>query len=735
MRSDQSRKSPRWLLCAPLLLAACSGVVLADSASGKAGQHFSIAAGDLSQQLNQVAKESGVFLVGDSELTAGVEGKALEGTYTAQQALDRLLEGTGLSAQRGVDGTYTLTEEQPAESVGQGSGLENLESMVVTATMSPQSAATVPAFNTVISSDDINNATVNGLADLLGDTVGVNNFSDNLGRDELQLRGLSGDYVLILVDGRRVSSSDALWRGGDFDYSSVPMSSIDRVEVVRGPMSSLYGADAIGGVVNIITKKSSDHWQGTLRGEYRLVQSGEDGDQMRAGISASGPLGESVSLSLSLEQLNRDAWFSDDKGEDVAPRLEEKKALNAVSALSWHINEAQTLKLDVGVNTDERPYGVFSAGPDFREQEITRQTVGMSHLGDWEWGETSVTLSHENAEIDDFNTRYDEPRQRNLIEKNTVFKAYAVTRQGRHGLTAGVDYRDQTVEDDVAYQDTGKLTTNNIAVFGQDQISLTDELSLTLGARLDDHEIYGDHLTPRAYLVYSMDNGVSIKGGVSEGFKAPGAYQLSEEYRIISCGGNCFLSGNPNLDPETSTNYEMGVEVREAAWHLSAAVFKNDVEDMISAVFDEVNVQRNWENIDEVETRGFELEGAVDVHAQFSLSGNLTLQEAEDGDGQTLENRPEQAITVNLDWRPSEQIGTRLSVRHIGEQEVFAWPDYVTLPAFTVMDLGAAYQVNQPLLVRAGIKNLTDVILDEEDENFNTHVLGRNYYLSVSYAF
>merc|ERR1712000_657517 len=115
-------------------------------------------------------------------------------------------------------------------------------------------SADVPAFTTVVTADDIAKTSVNSLPDLLRNTVGVNNLSNAAGRDELQIRGLGGEYTLVLVNGKRVSSGGAFAKGSDADLSSFPLNNIERVEVIRGPMAAIYGSDAIGGVVNIITK-------------------------------------------------------------------------------------------------------------------------------------------------------------------------------------------------------------------------------------------------------------------------------------------------------------------------------------------------------------------------------------------------------------------------------------------------------------------------------------------------
>ncbi|WP_075184588.1 TonB-dependent receptor plug domain-containing protein [Teredinibacter haidensis] len=623
-------------------------------------------------------------------------------------------------------------------SVAAEDGNERLEVMVVTASMTEKTTQTAPAFTSVITAEDITATPINGLPELLKETVGVNNFTDASGRDQLQLRGLGGNYTLVLVNGKRVSSSSALWRGGDFDLNSIPLNSIKQVEVVRGPMSSLYGADAIGGVINVITKAPVDEWQGVISGEYQSVMSGDGGNQVRAGVSSQGGLTDTLHLSVSAEAYDRDAWYSDDS-EISAPKLEKKKAQNLFTTLRWQLAENQSLDFDLGYNKDDRPHSIYYASGDlvdYREQEISRSTLGVTHMGDWGWGNSTVQLQQEDGTIDDFNSRYDAPAQRELNEKNTYLKGYLNTKLGNSNyITAGLDYREQIVSDNVSYQDTGEVSITDSAVFAQDEISIGDSFTLTLGGRMDDNEFFGSHFTPRAYVVYQLNDAITLKGGVSEAFKAPQAYQLSEEYRIISCGGSCFLSGNPDLDPETSTNVEFGIAVSQSDWNLTAVIFQNEVTDMISATYDAEANQRNWENIDKVETSGLELEGTYSVNDKLQLSGNYTKLETEDSAGEKLENRPEQIAHLKLDWQALDAVKASLSINYTGEQVTYVWPDYLTLPSYTRADLGFSSVLSESFTLRYGIKNLTDVKLHEEDDNFDTYELGRNVYLSASYTF
>ncbi|CAO3437800.1 Outer membrane vitamin B12 receptor BtuB [Azospirillum doebereinerae] len=608
--------------------------------------------------------------------------------------------------------------------------------VVVTATGTAQSTLTAPAFTSVITADDLQKqGPANGIPDLLRETVGVNNSSDNLGRDEVVVRGLGANYTLVLVNGKRVSSSDALWRGGDFDYNSIPMSAIERVEVVRGPLSSLYGSDAMGGVVNIITKRPTDRWTGTVGAEYRYVEPGKDGEQYRLNLYGAGPITEKVSASVAGELYRRNAWYHDSKNAGRVPILEEKSLKNLRTTVTADITENQTLDFAYGLNHDERPYSVYDNVPSYRDQEITRNTFSLSHTGKWGWGSTLLEANYENADIDDYNSTYNAPQQRAMKEKNLFLHgrtSFAVA--GFNQITAGAEYRDQTVEDPATFVTTGQSKIKQKAVYLQDEISVTDKLIFTVGGRYDDHEIFGGEFTGRANVVYRLTDMVSLKGGISQGYKAPDAYQLSREYRVISCGGRCFLSGNPDLQPETSTNYELGVEARQKTWDVSAVIFKNKVKDMILAVYDPVAVQRNWSNVNKVDISGLELTGSVDIIPGLTVSGNYAYLHAKDANtGVTLENRPNHKVNAALSWQALDYLAVRGSARYTGPQLEGGTVNKV--PGYTIFDVGVTGDVNDAIQLQAGVKNIGNVILGEKSARFQTHELGRNYYVSAQYRF
>ncbi|MEE3158714.1 MAG: TonB-dependent receptor plug domain-containing protein, partial [Pseudomonadota bacterium] len=154
-----------------------------------------------------------------------------------------------------------------------------LPTMVVTATTTERSAADAPASVSVVAGEELRNRPVNDLADAVRNTVGVDLSDLGLGRRGVSIRGMDSEHTLMLIDGQRINASASGIAHSDFELGWVPTEAIERVEIVRGPMSSLYGSEALGGVVNVITRAATDEWQGSISSNATFTDSSLDGDE------------------------------------------------------------------------------------------------------------------------------------------------------------------------------------------------------------------------------------------------------------------------------------------------------------------------------------------------------------------------------------------------------------------------------------------------------------------------
>lgn len=616
---------------------------------------------------------------------------------------------------------------------------------VITVTTTAHNTRSAPASISVITAEQIKAAPVNDLADLLRHEVGIQAEANANGRSEIGIRGMSGKYTLVLVDGKRLSSSNAMWRGGDFDNTPVPLGMIQRVEVIRGPMSALYGSDAIGGVINIITKQPGKTWQGAADADFKAIEGKDGGDQHRTNLGFTGPLTDNLLIRMNGEVYDRQAWTPTEAADGI-PLIEAKKTRNFASTLSWLVDEQQRFELDYLYNQDERPLDIFrKIGNKIhsRQQQNDRNLFGLTHKGNWSWGDTTVMVNYESSKIDDFNDIlkiHQQPKE----ENNFTVKGYTNLTLANHYLTLGGEYLDRELVDAVSYKDIGgKESHSQEALFAQDEIGLTDSLNLTLGGRYDHHGLYGSHFTPRGYLVYEMNEVVTVKGGVSQAFKAPASHQYTNGYSTESCGGRCSIYGNDKVKPETSTNYELGIIAGEGVWETSSTLFYSDIDDMLIGKeppgSQKQYSDRTWYNLDKATNKGLELTGKLDLTDDINLGANYTYLKAEDDKGLQIINRPKHKTNAKLTWQATERVNAFVGTTYTGTQFIEHKVNNATvrdkLPSYQTFDLGTGFKVTENFDLRLGINNLTDVRLQEKDTLFQNVEPGRSYYVSGSARF
>ncbi|WP_312387797.1 TonB-dependent receptor domain-containing protein [Pseudomonas sp.] len=616
-----------------------------------------------------------------------------------------------------------------------------LEDVVVTASGFEQRVEDAPASITVIDGEDLRRKSYRDLGDAVRDVEGIT-VNGGANESDISMRGMPGDYTLILVDGKRQSARESRVNGNaGYEQSFVPpAAAIERIEVVRGPMSSLYGSDAIGGVINVITRKVSPEWGGSIGYDYSARQHSAEGDAGQTTFYLSGPLKEDLlGLQVWGRYLDRqaDADLEQTNGHSKADHRD------LTTRLAFTPTIDHDILLEAGVTRLKNGDGV-SANWATREQENNRDHWSLSHQGRWGWATSDVALYQETTSREgkatpdqtDIYGRKPEIRNRVLDAKLVVPTTYNVSTVGLQWQENQVTDWNQGLGDKVDYE----FSVQQKALFAENEWSVTDTFALTGGLRMDNHEEYGNHFSPRVYGVWRATDQWTLKGGVARGFKTPELRAVVEGYAYLRRNRFVML-GNPDLKPETSTNYEVS-----ALWSnrndLSAGVtlFYNDFQDKLSTV----TTDRRWNgyivmdrvNVDKAVIRGVELTGQWDIRSDLLLKGNYTYTDSEQKTGANagapLALTPKQKANLRGEWQVNDRAQAWAALSYYGE-ETGNTITAESAPGYTTADIGGSYDLTHALTVNASLNNITDKRLD--DETYGTVNYGRTLWMGATYNF
>lgn len=627
---------------------------------------------------------------------------------------------------------------------------ERLDQVVVSASLRQQLERDAPATVTVITRRDIQGRPETDVASLLKSVGGVAVVGAGANDLDISLRGMPGDYTLLLVDGRRVSTRETMNRGtgGVQSHFLPPLSAIERIEVVRGPMSSLYGSEAMGGVVNIITRKRASQWSGALRAGVEESRHDEIGPRQALSAWAGGPVADGrVQLQLWASGLAKgeDDFFAPANGTSGSMGQHDQQ--QAVVA-HVHLDDQQDLRLDLGRQAlRQSATPGLSLADNAPASAITtirhdRETWGLQHGGAWSWGQTELSLTGERARQRQWSGPATTGIEPALSQHQLEARALWPWAGGQH-LTAGWLWQRAQL-DGVARQDAvpaglpanpALLARRSHALYAENETVTAGLWRLTLGARLDDDAQYGRHLSPRAYLVAPVAPGWTFKGGWATGFKAPMLRQSTPGY-CMTTGGAAgakagTLCGNPDLQPETSRTLEAGLHWQSGASALSVTAFANRFRNRVVS-FDTGRPdprvpQRNvyvYDNLATVRLAGLELEGRTRLTSSLSMEGHYTFTQSrrEGGletsfaglplDGEPLDKTPRHQAHVRLNWTVSDAWQAQAAVTHAGAQRWAAFRNGAvgvrTRPATTTLDASVRWAFERRWALQLSVANLTD---------------------------
>jgi vitamin B12 transporter len=529
------------------------------------------------------------------------------------------------------------------------------------------------------------------------------------------IRGANSEHTLVLIDG--VEVNDPSLPGRSFDFAHLSSDNIERVEVIRGPQSTLYGSDAIGGVINIITKKGHGKPTG-----FVSVEGGSFGTiAERAGVSGGTRL---FNYSVGTSRTDSDGISAADRRD-----ANHERDGYGNTSLSGRFGFTPTDHFSVDfithysdALTDLDNFG-GSGGDDpnyrARSKDLTTKLQGNLALFDGLWAQ-SLGLSLARTDRDYRNpTDSDHPSDVELStyqgEMQKLDWQHHLFLHETNTLTFGLNLEEETAKSDYysesawgPYTSTfNREVTRTNGYYLQDEVRLGDAFFATAGLRYDDHSGFGSKTTYRFAASYLLrQTGTRLKATYGTGFKAPSLYQLYSQY------------GDKALHPEKSAGWDLGFEQPLAGKKLvlGATYFHNDFDDMI--LFD--SPTSKYRNVGEAYTEGVVATLSFQPLENLSVRGSYTYLETEDkSTGRALLRRPKNRLVLEGNWRFNDKGNVRAAVVYVGKRadNFYDNATYATtrvnLGGYTLVNLAASYDLTKHLQVFGRVENLFDKTYEE----------------------
>ncbi|WP_439271810.1 TonB-dependent receptor domain-containing protein [Pseudochrobactrum sp. HB0163] len=639
-----------------------------------------------------------------------------------------------------------------------------LEQIVVTASSVATNIKDAPASISVVGQEQLQQSGAPDISEALRTVPGLNIGFGSDGTRGISMRGMGRGYTLILIDGKRVNAGLTTMRHYNGDLDWVPVDAIDRIEIVRGPMSTLYGSDALGGVVNIITKKSGNNWTGSLTTEWIQPESKATGTAKKISAYVSGPIVPDELTFTAFGNISRKKP-SDPSRHDNIQTPGGSDDYDMTGRLTWTPASHHMFELEAGTGKEKYRPSLASGKIDTSKTSIRRNTASLRHVGEWDFGTSTIT-----AFIEDANNHHNITNRAGAVTGETTINVRSYTIDGKismpidflfeQNLTLGAEYRYEKMKDpenlgkkNSVTNTTGLPETNmwTTAIFAEDQIRLTDSLKLTAGLRIDQHEKFGTHASPRLYLNYDVNEHLTLKAGWAQAFKAPNMRQLNPNWvqtsRGRGCGavgGPCEMVGNPDLKPETSNSFEIGGIYLQDNWEAGLTYFYNDIDDKITSARKASLITPNGTkyvqqiNIDRARTQGFEGNLTITPHHDWTWANTFTylIESRNLETGMPLSADPKYSINTDLTWQLRENFSLTGGLAFYGKQvDYVAKPETLTaqnVSAYHIANISLKYDPAEHVTLRAGVNNIFDK-QPRSESNFVEN--GRSYFLSLTSKF
>ncbi|OUT13129.1 ligand-gated channel protein [Campylobacter concisus] len=590
------------------------------------------------------------------------------------------------------------------------------EVKVVSATGFEQNIKDAPATLSVITKEALekkNHKDIESMTKDIPSLFGTSPAAAN--RRGISIRGFSPRFTKILVNGMPVPGDNAYkgLRSVGGSYSFIPpASAISRIEVIRGPMSSLYGSDALGGVINIITDEFSNEFGANLGSSYKFARNKNiSGELYNSLYLHSGLIDDVLSVSVYGKNLNK----SEDK---ISYGIREQKDRNFGAKLFFKPNENNDLILEL-------------ARSDVKYKRTKGKTLstGTNSVASERIEGDMINLSHE-ARLDNILLqsylsygKLKETAQQNLTLKTLNFDTKGSYFTDNNAFTLGLNAKKEKLDEKATTADAANVKRYDVSLYGEDDYHLTKDFILSTGIRYNYDENYGSHVSPRIYGIYSLNDFFALKGGVSTGYATPDIKQRTQDLALPFAGGRGAQLGRSSLKPESSVSYEFGgVYNNNEGFETSLTGFYTSFKDMLSynPICSRGSVCRHkgkiypngiWEsiNIGKAEIYGVELTNEWQVTNALRLNQSYVYTKSKQKDGpeagKTLNNYPLHTFKFGANYELNRWLNFWSQINYYGRtKNSFNYAN--DMRAYVIADLGINYNVTKNFSLNLSVYNL-----------------------------
>jgi vitamin B12 transporter len=584
----------------------------------------------------------------------------------------------------------TFGQEKPSETLGE---------VVVTASRTPKKISEIGKVARVITAETLSRSQGRTLPEVLNNVAGITIGGNGNNPGDVKsvfLRGATAANTLILIDG--IPVNDASEITGEYNISAIPVDQVERVEILKGGNSTLYGSDAVAGVINIITKKGSGKLNASLlatAGSYDTYKQvlGLNGQLGRTSISINGSNLDSKAFSTAAAE-NGETGFDKDGYHQKSISLN----------ISQPVSSNFTLRGNFQGNNNQADLdnGAFSDAKDYTYDK-SAYLAGLGGKLDLKRGVVGFNISHNNVRnyYDNAGSVTNNVGRITHLETNVNFNLNHLI-----DIASGVNYRFINTNQQNAFSDPLYADNNTKSFFTSVFLRTRGGFQAEIGGRVNDHSQYGNNFTYTLNPSYLIADRYKLFINVSSAYRVPSLYQLFSQY------------GNLDLKPETAVTYEAGFDFDITSnLKLAFSYFKRDVDDMIDfgqlrpTVFGYINQNNQKDDGFELEF-GFQPSAAINLNAFYAyVDGKITTPT---GTSYNLFRRPKNSFGLNTAFKLSDQLSLNLIYKYTGDRKdrYFSNSTFLTvdanMPSYHMVDLYTQYKASGRFTLFADVKNLLD---------------------------